>query len=204
MTIKACEQIVNCLVQQILKPSTQTTANNSTFNANTTTNVNSCLLTLFLFCKSYPKLLVPHGTTLSPYLSSKINSQNDTHVTQNVCKILELIVPLMDHPNPKFLAELEEDSMKLMLKQSQIVVQCSASCLASIINNVTHNFNFVVDAFNKFYSKFKDCLSMLSSLSIWARLVKQSLFLKSSKSPHAGFWTKYSFQNSRASLVCLH
>ena len=145
VTIKACEQIVNCLVQQILKPFEQNTANN--------TNVNSCLLTLFLFCKSYPKLLVPHGTTLSPYLSSKINSQNDTHVTQNVCKILELIVPLMDHPNPKFLAELEEDTMKLMLKQSQIVVQGSASCLASIINNVTHNFNFVVDAFNKFYSE---------------------------------------------------
>ena len=30
---------------------------------------------------------------------------------------------------------------------------------------------------------------------------KQSLFQKSSKNPHAGFWTKY--QNSRTSLVCL-
>ena len=143
-TIKACEQIVNCLVQQILKPELKTNPN----------IVNSCLLTLYLFCKSHPKLLVPHGATLSPYLTSKINTQNDTLITQNVCKILELVVPLMEHPNPKFLAELEEDSMKLMLKQSQAVVQCSASCLASIINNVTRNFKFIVDAFNKFYSKF--------------------------------------------------
>ena len=85
-----------------------------------------------------------------------------------MCKILELIVPLMEHPNPKFLAELEEDSMKLMLKQSQAVVQCSASCLASIINNVTHNFKFIVDAFNKFYSKFNFLLwlSVVMSLRI--------------------------------------
>jgi len=115
--------------------------------------VNSCLLTLFLICKTYPKLLVPHGATLSPYLTSKINTQNDTLVTQNVCKILELIVPLMEHPNRKFLAELEEDAMKLLLKQSQAVVQCSVSCLAAIINNVTHNYEFMIDAFNKFHSK---------------------------------------------------
>lgn len=115
--------------------------------------VNSCLITLYLFCKSYPKLLVPHASTLQPYLSSKINNQNDTLVTQNVSKILELIVPLMEHPNPKFLAELEEDTMKLILKQSQNVVQSSASCLAAIINNCTHNYKFVVDAFNQLYRK---------------------------------------------------
>ena len=95
-----------------------------------------------------------HGATLSPYLSTKINNQNDMLMTQNVCKILELIVPLMEHPNPKFLAELEEDTMKLMLKQSQSVVQSSASCLAAIINKVTHNHKFIVDAFNKFHGKF--------------------------------------------------
>ena len=115
--------------------------------------INSCLVTLFLFCKSYPKLLVAHASVLHPYLSSKISNQSDTLITQHVTKILELIIPLMEHPNPKFLADLEEDTMKLMLKQSQNIVQSSASCLASIINNCTHNYKFIVDAFNQFYSK---------------------------------------------------
>lgn len=74
---------------------------------------------------------------------------------QHVSKILELVVPLMEHPNPKFLAELEEDTMKLMLQQSQNVVQSCASCLASIINNVTHNYKFIVDGFSQFMSKYE-------------------------------------------------
>lgn len=72
----------------------------------------------------------------------------------------------MDHPNPKFLADLEEDSMKLMLKQSQNVVQSCTSCLASIINNVTHNFKFIVDGFSQFYSKYFDWSILLPTLSV--------------------------------------
>ena len=92
--------------------------------------------------------------TLQPYLTSKVNTLTDTVVIQQVSKILELVIPLMEHPNPKFLAELEEDTMKLILQQSQNVVQSCASCLSSIINKVTHNYKFVVDGFNQFLSKY--------------------------------------------------
>ena len=135
---------MDCLFHRLLKPELKSDAN----------VVVSCLITLYLFCKSYPNLLIPHATTLQPYLSSKISTQSDSLIIQHVSKILELVVPLMDHPNPKFLAELEEDSMKLMLKQSQIVVQSCASCLASVINNVTHNYKFIIDGFNQFLSKY--------------------------------------------------
>lgn len=126
----------------------------------------SCLITLYLFCKASPTLLVRHAVTLQPYLSSKIETPTDSLIIQYVSKILEIVVPLMDHPNPKFLADLEEDSMKLMLKQSQNVVQSCTSCLASIINNVTHNFKFIVDGFSQFYSKYFDWSILLPTLSV--------------------------------------
>ena len=82
-----------------------------------------------------------------------MSSAGDSVIINYVSKILELVVPLMEHPNPKFLAELEEDAMKLMLKQSQNVVQSCASCLAAIVNRVTENYKFIIDGFLQFFSK---------------------------------------------------
>lgn len=39
----------------------------------------------------------------------------------NVAKILELVVPLMDHPSESFLTTIEEDLMKLILKYGMTV-----------------------------------------------------------------------------------
>lgn len=39
----------------------------------------------------------------------------------NVTRILELSVPLMEHPSESFLAQLEEDMMKLILKHGMMV-----------------------------------------------------------------------------------
>jgi len=39
----------------------------------------------------------------------------------NVTRILELAVPLMEHPSESFLAQLEEDMMKLILKHGMMV-----------------------------------------------------------------------------------
>jgi len=39
----------------------------------------------------------------------------------NVTRILELAVPLMEHPSETFLAQLEEDMMKLILKHGMMV-----------------------------------------------------------------------------------
>ena len=38
-----------------------------------------------------------------------------------VASILELVVPLLDHPSETFLASLEEDIIKLTMKQGQMV-----------------------------------------------------------------------------------
>jgi len=40
----------------------------------------------------------------------------------NVTRILELAVPLMEHPSEMFLAQLEEDMMKLILKHGMMVI----------------------------------------------------------------------------------
>ncbi len=48
-------------------------------------------------------------------------SQSDFMVICNVAKILELVVPLMDHPSESFLTTIEEDLMKLILKYGMTV-----------------------------------------------------------------------------------
>ena len=39
----------------------------------------------------------------------------------NVAKILELVVPLMEHPSETFLVTIEEDLMKLIIKYGMTV-----------------------------------------------------------------------------------
>lgn len=39
----------------------------------------------------------------------------------NVAKILELVVPLMEHPSETFLTTIEEDLMKLIIKYGMTV-----------------------------------------------------------------------------------
>ena len=41
----------------------------------------------------------------------------------NVARILELAVPLVEHPGESFMAQLEEDMMKLILKHGMMVCQ---------------------------------------------------------------------------------
>lgn len=52
---------------------------------------------------------------------------NDFMVICNVAKILELVVPLMEHPSETFLATIEEDLMKLIIKYG-MTVNKSLSC----------------------------------------------------------------------------
>jgi len=49
-------------------------------------------------------------------------SQEDMVLLNNVTRILELAVPLMEHPSEMFLAQLEEDMMKLILKHGMMVI----------------------------------------------------------------------------------
>ncbi|XP_010723647.1 nipped-B-like protein [Meleagris gallopavo] len=69
----------------------------------------------------------------------------------NVAKILELVVPLMEHPSETFLATIEEDLMKLIIKYGMAVVQHCVSCLGAVVNKVTQNYKFVWACFNRYY-----------------------------------------------------
>lgn len=70
----------------------------------------------------------------------------------NVAKILELVVPLMEHPSETFLATIEEDLMKLIIKYGMTVSihfatsvdQCTIhkSCVFKSLN---HAFNFYLN-----------------------------------------------------------
>lgn len=52
---------------------------------------------------------------------SFLQSQSDFMVICNVAKILELVIPLMEHPSETFLATIEEDLMKLIIKYGMTV-----------------------------------------------------------------------------------
>lgn len=58
---------------------------------------------------------------------------NDFMVICNVAKILELVVPLMEHPSETFLATIEEDLMKLIIKHGMTVCCCwSRLCFENV------------------------------------------------------------------------
>ncbi|KAK2166560.1 hypothetical protein NP493_1314g00065 [Ridgeia piscesae] len=137
---QACEQIVNCLVENILRIEEHSAEAGATCSS----RLISCFNTLYLFCKVKPELLIPHANTIQPYLNIKCSTLLSTihglakmFDSPNECKgddsqtedaerlhgarILELALPLMDHPGESFLAQLEEDMIKLVLKHGMLI-----------------------------------------------------------------------------------
>ncbi|XP_061623951.1 nipped-B-like protein A isoform X2 [Phyllopteryx taeniolatus] len=145
---KACVQLVDNLVEHILKYE-ESLAESKGVNS---TRLVACITTLYLFSKIRAQLMVKHAMTMQPYLTTKCNTANDFMVICNVAKMLELVVPLMEHPSETFLATIEEDLMKLIIKYGMTVVQHCVSCLGAVVNKVTHNYKFVWACFNRFYS----------------------------------------------------
>lgn len=80
-------------------------------------------------------------------------TQGDYQIISSVARTLELVVPLMEHPSETFLAQLEEDSVKLILQHDRTVVASCLSCLGSVVNNVTRNFKLIRDCFLKYYGR---------------------------------------------------
>ncbi|XP_076613509.1 nipped-B-like protein B isoform X3 [Chaetodon auriga] len=146
---KACVQLVDNLVEHILKYE-ESLAECEDKGVNSGRLV-ACITTLYLFSKIRAQLMVKHAMTMQPYLTTKCNTQNDFMVICNVAKILELVVPLMEHPSETFLTTLEEDLMKLIIKYGMTVVQHCVSCLGAVVNKVTHNYKFVWACFNRYY-----------------------------------------------------
>ncbi|XP_064901030.1 nipped-B-like protein isoform X4 [Columba livia] len=146
---KACTQLVDNLVEHILKyEESLSDSDNKGVNSG---RLVACITTLFLFSKIRPQLMIKHAMTMQPYLTTKCSTQNDFMVICNVAKILELVVPLMEHPSETFLATIEEDLMKLIIKYGMTVVQHCVSCLGAVVNKVTQNYKFVWACFNRYY-----------------------------------------------------
>ncbi|ESN96221.1 hypothetical protein HELRODRAFT_189155 [Helobdella robusta] len=143
---KACTQIVDCLVDNVLQLeqreaelnryiSNATLPGSATTTAATTatppSRFSSCFSTLFLFCKVKPSLLVKHCIVIHPYLNIKSFNSSDTLIVSNVLKILELSLPLMEHPGEMFLAKVEEDISKLVLRHGPMV-----RLIASVVQKI--------------------------------------------------------------------
>ncbi|XP_013871460.1 nipped-B-like protein B isoform X2 [Austrofundulus limnaeus] len=148
-TKKACIQLVDNLVEHILKYE-ESIADCEDKGVNSGRLV-ACITTLYLITKIRAQFMVKHAMTMQPYLTIKCNTQNDFMMICNVAKIVELVVPLIDEPSETFLATIEEDLMKLIIKYGMMVVQHCVSCLGAIVNKVTHNYKFVWACFNRFY-----------------------------------------------------
>ncbi|KAM9307263.1 nipped-B-like protein B isoform 2-T2 [Pholidichthys leucotaenia] len=146
---KACVQLVDNLVEHILKY--EESLADCEDKGGSSGRLVACITTLYLFTKIRPHLLVKHAMTMQPYLTTKCNTQNDFMMICNVAKILELVVPLMEHPSETLLTTIEEDLMKLIIKYGMMVVQHCVSCLGAIVNKVTHNYKFVWACFNRYY-----------------------------------------------------
>lgn len=141
----SCKQIVDCLIENVLS------LEEKNDNSGSSQRLVACLTTLYLFAKIRPQLLINHAITLQPYLSLKCQSAGDIQIISSVARMLELVVPLMEHPSESFLAQLEEDSMKLILQHDRPIVSSCISCLGSVVNNVTRNFKLIRDCFKKYY-----------------------------------------------------
>ncbi|XP_045490896.1 nipped-B-like protein B isoform X1 [Colias croceus] len=143
----SCQQIVDCLIEHLLQLEETSTEGNGSSQ-----RILACLSTLHLFAKIRPQLLVNHALTLQPYLSLKCQNQYEQQIMSTVASTLELVVPLMEHPSEVFLAQLEEDAVKLILQRGQLVIASCIACLAAIVNNLTHNYKLIRDVFNQYHS----------------------------------------------------
>ncbi|XP_025080871.1 nipped-B-like protein B isoform X1 [Pomacea canaliculata] len=147
--ILACTQIVDCLVENVLR--IEEKGAEMSEGRSTSSRLVACFSTLYLFSKIKPDIMVKHATTLQPYLDIKCSIQSDYLVLHYVARILELVVPLMEHPSEIFLMTLEEDMIKLILKHGMMVLQSCVSCLGAVVNKVSHNYALVKDCFQKFF-----------------------------------------------------
>lgn len=57
--------------------------------------------------------MVEHAETMQPYLSMNCNTQGEQAVLVQVIKILEMVIPLMDHPKTTFLNQVEVRGLNL-------------------------------------------------------------------------------------------
>lgn len=159
--VLACQQIVDCLVESVLRMEESNSDMMSSEGGQpkgASSRLVACLTTLYLFAKIRPQLLTEHVQTLAPYLAVTARTKSDNLIVSNVARTLELTVPLLKHPSEIFLSQLEEAAVKLILSNHEKkVVEACLNCLGSVVNEVTKNFKLIRDCFTQYFgwmSKF--------------------------------------------------
>ena len=61
------------------------------------------------------------GTAFYAIICFEFQNPGDYYVLHYVARILELVVPLMEHPSENFLMQVEEDMIKLILNHGMLV-----------------------------------------------------------------------------------
>ncbi|VEL09132.1 unnamed protein product [Protopolystoma xenopodis] len=112
----------------------------------------ACLATLHLFTKIRPELMVQHTMLLTPYLTIRCKEPADSHILHYVARILEVTVPLMEHPSESMVAQLEEDMVRLTLRHGKMVLESCVACLGAVVNRVSKNYTLVRDCFSRFFT----------------------------------------------------
>ncbi|XP_075218552.1 nipped-B cohesin loading factor [Lycorma delicatula] len=171
--LTACKQIVDCLIENVIRLDGRGSGSSQRLVA--------CMVTLFLFAKIRPQLLVDHAITLQPYLSLKCQTQGDYQIISYVARILELVVPLIEHPSDTFLARLEEDSVKLIVLQDIPVILSCVSCLGSVVNNVTRNFKLIRDCLKKYHGFLLNYRTYLETGKLSPNVMKYKLYRENDK-----------------------
>ena len=76
--VLACQQIVDCLIESVLKTEEDNLVNEE--GKGKSHRIVACLTSTYLFAKIRPQLLVNHVQTLQPYLSVRCKTQGDYQV----------------------------------------------------------------------------------------------------------------------------
>ena len=176
-------------------------ANGSSSGKGASQRLVACLTTLYLFAKIRPSLLVPHAMTLQPYLSIRCQSQGDFLIISAVARTLEVVVPLLEHPSESFLAQLEEDAVKLILQHDKNVVAACLSCLGSVVNHVTRNFSLIRDCFRKYFGSLTEYKQLHERTPDNPRLVQHRPFFRRSLFTVGLILRHFDFTNEEVCLL---
>ncbi|CAG9827909.1 unnamed protein product [Diabrotica balteata] len=174
--LRASRQIVDFLMEPTLRSPNK-------HNYESPEKLAAILKTLHIFAKVRPQLLVRHVTKLQSYLELQEESPKDNGTVGSVIAMLELAIPLSENPSDIFLAQLEEQIMKLLLRYDRTIVNSCLSCLAVICNKITHKYDAIRDCFTKFYNCLVGYTNWQSNglsteeHAICKAVIKRSLFI---------------------------
>jgi len=155
-----CVSLVSCVVERLLAGDELTAQEQAK-------KLPSTLHTLHLLCQASPDLLIPHITTLQPYMKlTNPNDPNEQITAKNVIQIVEIVAPLIEHPDPLFLPSVEQDLKTLICKIS-LTQSCSWSalavavkCLSTLVQRLTNNHQLMLSIVDLFCKYLFNCRSM--------------------------------------------